>query len=127
MEIGTDWEKYTYEFFLKEDKAGLALKYLMGAAENEDNRLSIDNVVIKIKGAPLQPGEIKANDAYTKAGSDLLINYSGNVTWAQNAVIILNGQAVAKEKVTVDTEKRCFKIDGSLIPKEGKYQRRHLR
>lgn len=115
--VGTEWQNYTYSFKFSSD-ALLSLKILTGGAA-QDYQLDIDNVVVKIKGAGMQPGSF-VPDAYNRIGEDLTLACSGSADWSEKAVILIDG-------TPVDTEKYSFggnglTLDASLFTESREYR-----
>lgn len=113
---GTEWKHYTYSFKFSGD-ANLALKFLVAGAR-ENYNLDLDNVMIKMKGAPKQSGSFLIN-TYNKLGEDVVITHSGTAEWAEKAVILLDGKTIDADKYTFNGSELV--LDASLFTQSREY------
>lgn len=112
--VGKDWSDYNYTFKFTADK-DLSLKFLVGGG---DFTLSLDDVEIKMVGAPAQPGVFTVN-SYNKAGTDVTVTHTGSADWAQKAVLTLNGTVIPSDKYSFNGSN--LTLDASLFPVDGQY------
>lgn len=112
--VGTEWSDYNYTFKFTADK-DLSLKFLVGGG---DFTLSLDNVEIKMVGAPAQPGTFAVN-SYNKVGTDITVTHTGSADWAQKAVLTLNGTVIPSDKYSFNGSNLI--LDASLFPVDGQY------
>lgn len=114
--VGTEWKHYSYDIKFGAD-TDLALKVLVAGAK-ESFELDIDNVVIKMKGAPDRAGSF-IPDSYNVLGKDLVITHNGTQEWSDKAVILIDGEIVAAEKYEFNGSK--LTLDSSLFTESKEY------
>lgn len=98
IEIETEWKTYTYTLKFTSDANNLALKFLTGGAKEAYN-LDLDNVVLKMKGAPAEPGSFQPR-AYNRIGEDVVITHSGSSEWANLAKLKIDGNEIDSNFIT---------------------------
>lgn len=113
---GTEWTHYTYDIRFPAD-LNLALKFLVAGAK-EAFKLDIDNVVLKMKGAPKQAGSF-IPDSYNVLGQDTVMTHSGTNEWADVATIMIDQKAVPSDKYAFNGSK--LTIDSSLFTESREY------
>lgn len=114
LKPGTTWTDYKYSFKFNADK-DLSLKFLVGGG---NFTLSLDDVELKIAGAPANPGAFVPN-GYNRAGDAITVTYTGSEDWAEKAVLKLNGEVISSDKYTI--EGGTLTLDASLFPVSGDY------
>lgn len=114
--VGTSWKNYAYTFKLSSD-AQLALKFMTGAAK-EAYHLDLDNVVLKMKGAPEKPGDLLAAK-YNRIGEDVTIAVSSTENWKNQAVVFLDDKKLAKDQYHF--EDRKLVLDAGLFTESREY------
>ena len=112
--VGTEWNDYDYTFKFTADK-DLSLKFLVGGG---DFTLSLDDVEVKIVGAPAKPGAFGAN-GYNKLGGNVTVTHTGSADWADKAVLKLNGEVIPSSKYTFNGGQLV--LDSTLFPNSGDY------
>ena len=114
INVGTDWTDYNYNFKFTADK-DLALKFLVGGG---DFLLSLDDVEIKMVGAPADPGAFVAN-GYYKATEAVTVTHTGSADWQKAATLVLNGVELAASDYSWVDDK--LTLNGDLFPTSGDY------
>ena len=114
INVGTEWATYTYGFKFTADK-DLALKFLVGGG---NFTFSLDDVVIKMVGAPAQPGAFAVN-SHNTVGTDIIVAYTGSADWTEKAVLTLNGEVIPGDKYSFNNGE--LTLDASLFPASGEY------
>jgi len=104
VELDTDWKTYTYDIKFREPHNNLSLTFSVAGA-SEDYLFSIDDVVLRAKGAPKAPGILEA-EKYNRLGTDIVLSYHGDKDWEQNAEVYIDDKKV-------DSDKAVF-ADGKL-------------
>lgn len=114
IKVGTEWTNYNYTFKFNADK-DLSLKFLVGGG---NFTLSLDDVEVKIKGAPVNPGTF-VTDGYYKAAEAVAVTHTGSTEWQNAAELTLNGKKLAASDYSWDNGK--LTLNGSLFPESGEY------
>lgn len=114
--VETEWKHYSYDIKFGAD-TDLALKVLVAGAK-EAFELDIDNVVIRMKGAPDRAGSF-IPDSYNVLGKDLVITHNGTQEWSDKAVILIDGEIVPAEKYEFNGSK--LTLDSSLFTESKEY------
>lgn len=116
LEVGTDWTHYSFDLRFG-DTQSVALKFQLGHA-SEAYTLNFDNVKLSAKGAPKTPGVLSAK-SYNRLGEDVVLSYSGEEAWAQNADVFVNDTLVEAAKAIWADGK--LTIDKSIFNETGTY------
>lgn len=114
IKVGTEWGGYKYTFKFNADK-DLSLKFLVGGGSFT---LSLDDVEIRLAGAPAKPGAFVAN-GYNRATQDVIVTHTGSTEWAEKVMLTLNGEPISSELYQFADGKLV--LDGSLFPVGGEY------
>lgn len=116
LTLGTAWQHFEYTFKLGAD-AALALKFLVGGADSIYT-LSLDNVELKLAGAPARPGAFFPLNYYqlTKA---VQVPYIGTEDWTSAATLYLDGESVNSQWYQYSGDNLI--LDASLFTASGVY------
>ncbi|MDE6606826.1 MAG: carbohydrate binding domain-containing protein, partial [Lachnospiraceae bacterium] len=115
LQVGTDWTHYEYDLRFTDDM-DLALKFQIGGV-SEACTMDFRNVRLSAVGAPKEPGTLKTDNIYNKLGEKVVFSYSGEKNWTDNAVVYVDGMAVAADKAVFKDGKLTLAADVFTEPK----------
>ena len=95
LAVGTEWTTYSYDLRYTDD-LNVTLKFQLGGASG-DCYYYFDNVKLSAKGAPKTPGILSAR-SYNLVGGDVIMTYTGEDDWVENAFVYVDGTKVDKSK-----------------------------
>ncbi len=116
IEVSTEWQHHEHAFKLSSD-ATLSLKFLVGGAD-ENYTLYLDNVVLKLAGAPTQPGAFLPKD-YNKLTDDITVPFIGTTEWTKAAKLYLDGKLLSANSYRFEGENLVLNAD--LFDDDGVY------
>lgn len=112
--LTTEWQTFDFsrKFSFSGEKGNMKIKFLLAAA-NKTFDFSLDDFVLEVKGAPKRPGSFALQNAATRVGEDVVLNWTGEQAWKDGASLLINGTPVDAGKVvkaadTVTLDKSLF-------------------
>ena len=95
LAVGTEWTTYSYDLRYTDD-LNVTLKFQLGGASG-DCYYYFDNVKLSAKGAPKTPGILSAR-SYNLVGGDVIMTYTGEDDWVENAFVYVDGTKIDRSK-----------------------------